>query len=71
MSALMPALKNEHTKPILSLTGIRLPAARPGTTAHYRMTAPETAGRHRVLGRYGRVQLLRMQLPESNVAANP
>ena len=44
MSALIPALKNEHTKQILRITRIRPPAARPGTTAHYRMPVLEAAG---------------------------
>ena len=52
MSALIPALKNEHTKRVLRATGIRPPAARHGPTAHYRMPALEAAGGYLVLGRY-------------------
>ena len=44
MSALIPALKNEHTKRILRITRIRPSAARPGTTAHYRMPVPDARG---------------------------
>jgi hypothetical protein len=52
MPELMSALKNEHTKRILRVTGIRPPAAQRGHTAHYRMPALEAAGGYLMLGKY-------------------
>jgi hypothetical protein len=52
VSTMIPALKNEHTKRILRVTGIRPSAARPDRTAHCRMAELEAAGGYRVLGRY-------------------
>lgn len=52
MPELITALKNEHTKRILRMTGIRPPAPRPGGTGHYRMPALQAAGGYRVLGKY-------------------
>lgn len=51
MPALMSALKNEHTKRILRITGIWPPAARQGRPRHYRMPVLEAAGGYLVLGR--------------------
>jgi len=61
VSALIPALKNEHTKRILRITRIRPPAARPGTTAHYRMPVLEAAGGYLVLGVYRGPQIPRRE----------
>ena len=52
MPALISALKNERTKRILRATRIRPPAARHGTTAHYRMPVLEAAGGYLVLCTY-------------------
>jgi hypothetical protein len=53
MPALMSALKNEHTKRVLRVTGIRPPAQLGKKTQHYRMPLLEAAGGHLVLRKYG------------------
>jgi hypothetical protein len=52
MPALMSALKNEHTKRILRVTGLRPPSARGDATPHDRLPALQAAGGYLVLDKY-------------------
>jgi hypothetical protein len=59
--ALISALKNEHTKRIMRVTGIRPPAVRRGMTPHYRMPVLQAAGGYLVLGKYRGPQIPRQE----------